>query len=175
MLSSFSSSNPVPTRLYWLSFYWPNFSFLIHERQSILKRQWAILSVDLFTSLTHAYQFFELKKCALLCTLVPYALPDLVPGRERRAVLLIQFTIVYCVLSSKNVKNENASKFTKRLPMSLSTRFCWNFWYQFVGKRIPCTSMPIRSLIVTTLWFTGFRRSVEFLFVHEVGKAAIAR
>ncbi len=138
-----------------------------HETQLILnKRPRSIISWSIHTSYS-CISIFELKKFALLLTLLPYALLDFFAGTETlRAVLLLQFVIVYRVLSSKMWQNENASKFTKRLQMSLSTRFGWKFWFPFLLANVHVRPCQFCNLRVTTLWVAGCWRSVDVLIVQ---------
>ena len=109
---------------------------------------------------------FELKKCALLWTLLPYALLGFFPGREHRAVLLLQYAIVYSVLTSKVSKVERRQFSQNGFKFSCQRSLTGIFGIIMLGKDPPKRLCQFCNRRKTTLWFVGCWKSVDFLFVH---------
>ena len=126
------------------------------------------ISIDLFTPFT-PITIFQLKKCALLWTLLPYyALLDFFQNRDHRAVLLL-LLIVYHVLTSKmwNLKQAQHSKngLKCRCQRSLTENLVSIRWERISFVRL-CQFCSHR---ITTLWFAGCSISVDFLFLFVHG------
>ncbi len=109
---------------------------------------------------------FELKTCALLWTILPYALLGFFPGREHRSVLLLQYAIVYCVLISKVWKVKRRQFSQNCFKFSCQRSLTGTFGIKMLGKDPSERLCQFCSHSVTTFWFLGCWKGVDFLFVH---------
>ncbi len=83
-------------------------------------------------------------KSLALCTAWPLS------RQEVPVVFLLQFAIVYRVLTSKTWKLKLPQNL-QLFQMSLRTKFGWKFWYQYAGKESPVRIGQFCSGKVSTL------------------------
>ena len=94
----------------------------------------------------------------LLWTLLPYALLGFFPGREHRAVLLLQ----YHMLISKVWKVKRCQFSQNGFKFCCQQSLTGNFGITRLGKNPPKRLCQFCSCRITTLWFVGRWKSVDF-------------